>query len=79
MRRHRHHVTRQPGKSNVIEGTARQVIAKLADMPPDERVRVMIGRPGLGVIARRLPAIATANGMTDEIHDDLLGSLRNDR
>ena len=64
--------------ANVIEGTAREVMAKLADVPPTERVRVIIGRPSLTVIARRLQATAAANGMTEEIHDDLLRSLKND-
>ena len=63
----------------VIEGTAREVIAQLAQVPPGEHVRVMVGRPSLSVIARRLQATAAANGMTADIHDDLLRSLQNDR
>jgi hypothetical protein len=62
----------------MIEGTAQEVIAKLALIPAGEHVRVMVGRPSLSVIARRLQATASANGMTAEIHDDLLRSLKND-
>jgi hypothetical protein len=68
-------MTTQP---SIIEGTASEVIAKLAHLPADERVRVIIGRPSLSAIARRLQATATANGMTEQIHDDLLRSLKND-
>jgi len=63
----------------VIEGTAREVIEKLARIPADEHVRAIVGRPSLSVIARRLQATAAANGMTDEIHDALLSSVKNDR
>lgn len=38
----------------------------------------MIGRPSLTVVARRMQAAAAARGMTEEIHDDLLESLKND-
>jgi hypothetical protein len=65
-------------QDGVIEGTAQEVMAKLAHVPAGERVRVMIGRPSLSVIARRLQATASANGMTEEIHNDLLRSLQND-
>ena len=65
-------------QDGVIEGTAQEVIAMLAHVPAGERVRVMVGRPSLSVIARRLQATAAANGMTDEVHDELLGSLKND-
>lgn len=60
----------------IIEGPARDVLAKLAQIPPGEYVRVMVGRPGLSAIARRLQASAAANGMTDAIHDELMGSLK---
>lgn len=53
-------------------------MARLAHVPPGERVRVMVGRPSLSAIARRLQATAAANAMTAEIHDDLLMSLKND-
>ena len=66
-------------EDGVIEGTAREVMAKLAHVPADVRVRVMVGRPSLSVIARRLQATAATNGMTEEIHNGLLRSLKNDR
>jgi hypothetical protein len=62
----------------VIEGTAQEVMARLAHVPPGERVRLMVGRPSLSVIARRLQVAAATNGMTAEIHDDLLSSIKND-
>ncbi len=62
----------------VIEGTAQEVMAKLAHVPAGERVRAMVGHPSLSVIARRLQAIASANGMSEDIHNDLLRSLQND-
>ena len=65
-------------RDQVIEGTAQEVMAKLAHVPAGERVRVMVGRPSLSVIARRLQATAATNGMTEEIHSDLLRSLKND-
>ncbi len=51
-------------------------MARLAELPPGERVRLMIGRPSLSIIARELQATAASNGMTDEIHDELLKSLK---
>jgi hypothetical protein len=63
----------------VFEGTAREIRTRLAAMPDDERVRVMVGRPSLAVIARKLQGTAAANGMTDAIHDTLLQSLKHDR
>jgi hypothetical protein len=65
-------------QAEVIEGTAQEVMEKLAQVPADEHVRVMIGRPSLSVIARRLQATALANGLTEEIHEELLRSLKND-
>ncbi len=62
----------------VIEGTAQEVMAQLAHVPPGERVRAMVGRPSLTVIARRLQATAAANGITADIHNDLLRSIKND-
>ena len=53
-------------------------MAKLAYAPAGERVRVMVGRPSLTVITRRLQATAAANGMSGAIHNDLLRSLKND-
>jgi hypothetical protein len=72
------HVIVKP-EDAVIEGTAQEVIARLAGLPADERVRVMVGRPSLSLIARRLQATAAANGMTEQIHDELLEFLKNDR
>ena len=65
-------------QDGMIEGTAQEVMAKLAHVPADEHVRVMVGRPSLTMVARRLQATAAARGMTEQIHDDLLGSLKND-
>ena len=62
---------------SVIEGTARDVMAKLAQVPPGEHVRAVIGRPSLSAIARRSQATALANGMTEAIHDELMRSLKN--
>jgi hypothetical protein len=70
--------TRMKPEDRVIEGTARDVIAQLAHLPAGARVRAMVGRPSLSVIARRLQATAAANGMTAETHDNLLRSLTND-
>ncbi len=61
----------------VIEGTAQEVIARLADVPAGERVRAVIGRPSLSRIARRLQEAAAAHGMTEGIHDELLASWKN--
>jgi hypothetical protein len=63
-------------QSGVIEGSAQEIMARLAELPPGERVRLMIGRPSLSIIARELQATAASNGMTDEIHDELLKSLK---
>jgi hypothetical protein len=65
-------------ENGIIEGTAREVIARLAEVPADEYVRAMVGHPSLSLIARRLQATALASGMTDEVHDDLLRSLKTD-
>jgi hypothetical protein len=65
-------------QDGVIEGTAQEVIAKLALMPASAPVRVMVGRPSLSIMARRLQATAAANGMTETVHHDLLRSLKND-
>jgi hypothetical protein len=51
-------------------------MAQLAHVPPGERVRLMVGRPSLSLIARRLQAAAAARGMTADIADDLLRSLK---
>ena len=66
----------QPG---VIEGTAKQIKAALAGMPDDAPVRLMVGRPSLSIIARKLQSDSAARGMTDAKHDALMASLKNDR
>jgi acyl CoA:acetate/3-ketoacid CoA transferase beta subunit len=65
-------------QSGVIQGTAKQIKAALAKMPDDEVVRLMVGRPSLSVIARKLQSEATARGMTDAKHDELMVSLKNE-
>ena len=65
----------QPG---VIEGTAKQIKAALAGMPDDAVVRLMVGRPSLSVIARKLQNEAAARGMTDAEHDALMSSLKDE-
>ncbi len=65
-------------QGSVIEGTAREIMARLAQVPPGERVRLVIGRPSLSVIAKRLQETAASNGMTNEIHDELLKSLKHE-
>ncbi len=66
-------------ESEVFEGTARDIRTRLAGAPDDERVRVIVGRPSLTMIARRLQAAAASNGMTGPIHDALMQSLKHDR
>ena len=65
-------------QDSVIEGTAQEIMGRLAEVPPGERVRVVIGRPSLSTIARRLQETAASIGMTDEIHDELLKSLKHE-
>ena len=65
--------------SQVFEGTAREIRTRLAGVPDDEHVRVIVGRPSLTVIARQLQATAALNGMTGPIHDALMQSLQHDR
>jgi hypothetical protein len=60
----------------VIEGTAQEVMAALARDPADQPVRAFVGHPSLTIIARELQAIAAANGMTEEVHNDLIRSLK---
>jgi hypothetical protein len=62
-------------QNGVVEGTAEEVIAKFALLPASTPVRIMIGRPSLSIMARRLQATATTNGMTETVHSDLLISL----
>jgi hypothetical protein len=62
----------------VIEGTAKEIKAALAKMPEDAVVRLMVGRPSLSIIARKLQSEAGARGMTDARHDELMASLKDD-
>jgi hypothetical protein len=65
-------------QAGVIEGTAREVRADLARLQDDEIVKLMIGRPSLSITARKLWREAASRGMTGEIHDELIGSLKAD-
>jgi hypothetical protein len=69
-------MTMQPG---VFEGTAKEIKAALAGLPDDAVVRLMVGRPSLSIIARKLQSEAAARGMTDAQHDALMSSLKNDQ
>ena len=66
-------------QSRVIEGTAKEIKAALARMPDDAPVRLMVGRPSLSIIARKLQNEAAARGITDAQHDALMASLKNDQ
>ena len=66
-------------QSRVIEGTAKEIKAALAGMPDDAVVRLMVGRPSLSIIARKLQSEAAARGMTDAQHDAFMASLKDDR
>ena len=66
-------------QSRVIEGTAKEIKAALAAMPDDAVVRLMVGRPSLSIIARKLQHDAAARGMTAAQHDALINSLKNDQ
>jgi hypothetical protein len=63
----------------VIEGTAKEIKAALAGMPDDAVVRLMVGRPSLSIIARKLQSEAANRSMTDERHDALMASLKKTR
>jgi hypothetical protein len=63
----------------VIEGTAKEIKAALASIPDDAVVRLMVGRPSLSTIARRLQNESIARGMTDSKHDALIASLKDNR
>ncbi len=66
-------------QSGVIAGTAKEIRAALAGLPDDAVVRLMVGRPSLSIIARKLQSEAVARGMTDGQHDALLESLKDDQ
>jgi hypothetical protein len=63
--------------SGVIEGTAKEIKAALAAMPEDAVVRLMVGRPSLSIIARKLQSESANRGMTDAQHYALITSLKN--
>jgi len=64
--------------AGVIEGTAQEVMAELARVPANQSVRAFVGHSSLANIAHQLQAVAAANGITEEVHDDLIRSLKND-
>jgi hypothetical protein len=63
----------------IIEGTAKEIKAALAAMPEDAVVRLVVGRPSLSIIARKLQSESPNHGMTDAQHDALMASLKNER
>ncbi|ELR99833.1 hypothetical protein [Gloeocapsa sp. PCC 73106] len=63
-------------QTGVIQGTAKQIKAVLEEIPDNEVVCLMIGRPSLSVIARKLQNEAATRGMTDPQHDELMASLK---
>jgi hypothetical protein len=42
-------------------------------------VRLIVGRPSLSIIARKLQSESASRGMTDAQHDALIASLKNER
>jgi hypothetical protein len=62
-------------QSGVIEGIAKEIKAALVGLPDDAVVRLMVGRPSLSIIARKLQSESAARGMTDTEHDALTASL----
>ncbi|BCU10013.1 hypothetical protein [Microcystis aeruginosa] len=65
-------------QATVIQGTAKEIREALALIPDDEIVRLMVGRPSLSIIARKLQHEAATLGMTAAEHDALMASLKND-
>ena len=63
----------------IIEGTAKEIKAALAAMPEDAVVRLMVRRPSLSIIARKLQSESANRGMTDTQHDALMASLKYNR
>lgn len=64
--------------AEIVEGTAKDMIDRLSRLPSEAHVRVVIGRPSLTTAARRTQAVAAAHGMSESVHDALIGSLRED-
>jgi hypothetical protein len=67
------------GYTEIMKGTAREIRQELTRVPDDAVVRLIIGRPSLSAIARKLQAEAAAKGMTAAAHDALMASLKDDR
>ncbi len=65
-------------QAGVIQGTAKEIKAYLEQIPDDEVVRLMVGRPSLSVIARKLQKEAATLGMTDALYDEFIASLKED-
>ena len=65
-------------EAKVIQGTAKEIREALALMPDNEMVRLVVGRPSLSIIARKLQREAATLGMTEAEHDTLMASLKND-
>jgi hypothetical protein len=59
-------------QTGVIEGTAKEIKPALAGMPDDAVVRLMVGRPSLSIIARKLQNEAAARRITYAQHDALM-------
>jgi hypothetical protein len=63
----------------MIEGTAKEIKAVLAKIPDESPVRLLVGRPSLSIIARKLQSEAADRGMTDAQHDALMAYLKDGR
>jgi hypothetical protein len=61
----------------LIKSTAGEIAAELRQrgIDPERPVTVLVGRPSLSIIARRLQREAAARGMTEALHDQLMGDL----
>jgi hypothetical protein len=68
-------------ENQAIKSTAGQVTAELErrGIDPARPVKVMVGRPSLSVIGRRLQGEAARGGMNAEVHDQLLDELKQPR
>jgi len=65
-------------QATVIQGTAKEIREALALIPDDEIVRLMVDRPSLSIIARKLQHEAVTLGMTDAEQGALMASLKDD-
>jgi hypothetical protein len=68
-------------EGQLIKSTAGEIAAELRQrgVDPSDPVTVLVGRPSLSVIARRLQTEAAGRGMTDEIHDKLMSGAKKPR